>query len=89
MHNSMVRCRPIDELEDTMELFLTPDQICKLDESAQHAFGGKPQQRAPQVSRLRLISMPERRVIASPSDVPIIEMPAIDRVIAARTGPAY
>lgn len=71
-----------------MELFLAPDQIRKVeDEAARRAFGGKPQQRPSQASRLRLISMPERRVIASPSDVPLIVMPAIDRVSAARTGP--
>ena len=82
----MDRFPSFDELENTMELVLTPTQIRNLDESARRAFGERPKQRASQASRLRLISMPERRVITSPSDVPMIEMLPIDRVNAARTG---
>jgi hypothetical protein len=87
MHMSKDRPRALDDqLEDTMDLFLSPDQIRTLEESARSAFGWKPRREAAQAPRLRLISLPERRVMTSPADVPVLEMAPIDRVIAARTG---
>jgi len=62
--------------EDTLELFLTPEQIYQLEESARLAVGREPRQRSPQPPRLKVINTPRsKKVHALPPVAPPVGMP--------------
>ena len=67
------RSTEVDALdEDTMELFLTPEQIYQLEESARLAFGQRAQQCSPQPPQLKVVSAPQSKVHALPPVAPIV-----------------
>ena len=61
--------------EDTLELFLTPEQIYQLEESARLAVGREPRQRSPQPPRLKVITAPQSKVQALQPVAPMVVMP--------------